>query len=50
VQLLGRRDFDNSKEAVRERAYETLRDSRLQEATELWLQQMRDEAYVKLQL
>jgi peptidyl-prolyl cis-trans isomerase SurA len=50
VQLLGRRDFDNSKDAVRERAYETLRDSRLQEATELWLQQMRDEAYVKLQL
>ncbi len=29
VQLLGRRDFDNSKDAVRERAYNTLRDSRL---------------------
>jgi len=49
VQLLGRRDFDNSKDAVRERAYEALRDSRLQEATELWLQQLRDGAYVKLQ-
>ncbi|MGH8142320.1 MAG: peptidylprolyl isomerase [Steroidobacteraceae bacterium] len=50
VQLLGRRDFDNSKDAVRERAYEALRDSRMQEATELWLQQIRDAAYVKLQL
>ena len=50
VQLLGRRDFDNSKDAVRQRAYEALRDSRLQEATELWLQQLRDGAYVKLQL
>ena len=28
VQLLGRRDFDNSKDAARERAYEALRDSR----------------------
>lgn len=50
VQLLGRRDFDNSKDAARERAYEALRDSRVEEATELWLQQIRDEAYVKLQL
>jgi peptidyl-prolyl cis-trans isomerase SurA len=50
VQLLGQRNFDNSKDAVREQAYEALRDSRLQEATELWLQQIRDAAYVKLQM
>jgi peptidyl-prolyl cis-trans isomerase SurA len=50
VQLLGRRDFDNSKDAARERAYEALRGSRLEEATELWLQQIRDESYVDLRM
>jgi peptidyl-prolyl cis-trans isomerase SurA len=50
VQLLGRRDFDNTNEAARERAYGTLRDSRVEEATELWLQQIRDESYVELRL
>ena len=50
VQMLARRDFDNSKDAARERAYQALRDSRVEEATELWLQQIRDSAYVKLQL
>lgn len=50
VQLLGRRDFDNTAEAARERAYEALRDSRVEEATELWLQQIRDESFVELHL
>jgi peptidyl-prolyl cis-trans isomerase SurA len=50
VQLLGRRDFDDSKDAARERAYEALREARVDEATELWLEQLRDQAYVKLQL
>ncbi|HEX2791225.1 MAG TPA: peptidylprolyl isomerase [Steroidobacteraceae bacterium] len=50
VQLLGHRDFDNTNEAARERAYEAMRDSRVEEATELWLQQIRDEAYVELRL
>lgn len=50
VQLLGRRDFDNTQDAERERAYEALRDSRLEEATELWLQQIRDESYVEVRL
>lgn len=50
VQMLGHRDFDNTRDAARERAYEALRDSRVDEATELWLQQLRDGAYVKLQL
>ena len=48
--MLGRRDFNNSSEASREQAYEALRDSRVEEATELWLQQIRDEAYVELRL
>jgi peptidyl-prolyl cis-trans isomerase SurA len=50
VQLLGRRDFDNTNEAARERAYTALRDSRVEEATELWLQQIRDESYVEVRL
>ena len=50
VQLLGHRDFDNTNEAARQRAYEAMRDSRVEEATELWLQQIRDEAYVEIRL
>jgi peptidyl-prolyl cis-trans isomerase SurA len=50
VQMLGHRDFDNTADAARERAYEALRDSRVEEATELWLQQIRDESYVELRL
>ncbi|HEY6452763.1 MAG TPA: peptidylprolyl isomerase [Steroidobacteraceae bacterium] len=50
VQLLGHRNFDNTADAARERAFEALRDSRVEEATELWLQQIRDEAYVELRL
>jgi peptidyl-prolyl cis-trans isomerase SurA len=50
VQLLGKRDFDNTADAARERAFEALRDSRVEEATELWLQQIRDESYVELRL
>jgi peptidyl-prolyl cis-trans isomerase SurA len=50
VQLLGHRNFDNTNEAARERAYQGMRDSRVEEATELWLQQIRDESYVELRL
>jgi peptidyl-prolyl cis-trans isomerase SurA len=50
MQLLGRRDFDNSVDAARERAFEALRDSRVEEATELWLQQIRDESFIELRL
>jgi peptidyl-prolyl cis-trans isomerase SurA len=50
VQLLGHRDFDNTNEAARERAFQAMRDSRVEEATELWLEQIRDESYVELRL
>jgi peptidyl-prolyl cis-trans isomerase SurA len=50
IQMLGRRDFDNTDTAAREHAFQALRDSRLEEATELWLQQLRDEAYVEIKL
>ena len=44
------RDFDNTGRSARERAFEALRDSRVEEATELWLQQIRDESYVETTL
>jgi peptidyl-prolyl cis-trans isomerase SurA len=50
VQVLGRRDFDNTATAEREQAYVQLRESRVDEATDVWLQQLRDEAYVELRL
>jgi peptidyl-prolyl cis-trans isomerase SurA len=50
VQMLGKRDFDNTDTAARERAYEALRDARVEEATELWLQQLHDESYIDLKL
>jgi peptidyl-prolyl cis-trans isomerase SurA len=50
VQLLGRRDFDNTATAERTQAMIQLRESRVDEATEIWLQQLRDEAYVELRL
>jgi peptidyl-prolyl cis-trans isomerase SurA len=50
VQMLGRRDFDNTATAEREQAYAQLRESRVDEATDIWLQQLRDEAYVELRL
>ena len=50
VQMLGHRDFDNTTTAEREQAYMQLRESRVDEATDVWLQQLRDEAYVELRL
>jgi len=50
VQKLGERDFDNTATAQREQAYAQLRESRVDEATDVWLQQLRDEAYVEIRL
>lgn len=50
VQLLGRRKFDTTEDNLRNRAYGQLRDSKAEEETELWLRQLRDEAYVDTNL
>jgi peptidyl-prolyl cis-trans isomerase SurA len=47
VQLLGRRQFDNTDELRRQRAFVQLRESKADEETELWLRRLRDEAYVE---
>lgn len=50
VQLLGRREVDNSAEMKRQRAYAALRESKAEEETELWLRRLRDEAFVEYKL
>ena len=46
VQLLGRRQFDNTEEMRRQRAFMQLRESKAEEEIELGLRRLRDEAYV----
>ncbi len=48
VQLLGRRTHDQGDELRRQRVLTALRESKVDEATELWLRRMRDEAYVEV--
>ncbi len=48
VQLLGRRKYNETQEMKRLHAMEAIRASRAEEDTELWLQRLRDEAYVKI--
>ncbi len=50
VQVLERRQLDNSEEFARNEAREFLRDRKIDEQSELWLRQLRDEAYVELKL
>jgi len=50
VQLLGRRKFDTTEDALRDRAFRQLRDSKTDEETESWLREMRDEAYIDTKL
>lgn len=50
VQLLGRREFDNTDELRRQRAFAQLRESKADDETELWLRRLRDEAYVDYKL
>jgi peptidyl-prolyl cis-trans isomerase SurA len=50
VQMLGRRQFDNTDELKRRRAAEAIRASRSDEETELWMRRLRDEAYVEYKL
>jgi peptidyl-prolyl cis-trans isomerase SurA len=50
VQLLGRRDFDNTDELKRKHAMDEIRASKADEETELWLRRLRDEAYVEYRI
>jgi peptidyl-prolyl cis-trans isomerase SurA len=49
-QLLGRRQFDNTQDMQRQKAFQALRESKADEEVELWLRRLRDEAYVEYKL
>jgi peptidyl-prolyl cis-trans isomerase SurA len=50
VQVLERRRQDTADELLRMKAEDALRQRKGEEATEIWLRQLRDEAYVDLRL
>ena len=50
VQVLGRREHDNTKDAIRNQAREAIRKRKLAEAKDNWLRQLRDDAYVEYRL
>jgi peptidyl-prolyl cis-trans isomerase SurA len=50
AQLLGRRVHDNTDEVRRQQAFSTLRESKADEETELWLRRLRDEAFIEYKM
>jgi peptidyl-prolyl cis-trans isomerase SurA len=50
VQVLERREFDDTEKVKRARAAEQLRQRKMDEELQNWLRQIRDEAYVELRL
>ncbi|MGD8589579.1 MAG: peptidylprolyl isomerase [Chromatiales bacterium] len=50
VQVLERRDYDNTEEVIKNNARMELRQQKADEAIELWLRRLRDEAYVEILL
>ena len=50
VQVLERRDHDNTEDQRRSRAREFIRQRKLEEAHDAWLRQMREDAYVEYRL
>ena len=48
IQMQGKRTFDQSEEVRRQRVLTALRESKVDEETELWLRRLRDEAYVEI--
>ncbi len=47
VQLLGNRIYDNTEDIRRNKAIESIRNSKLSDEIELWARQLRDEAFVE---
>jgi peptidyl-prolyl cis-trans isomerase SurA len=50
VQVLGRRVHDNTKEQQEQLAFAALRDSKVEDETEIWLRRLKDEAYIELKM
>ncbi|MGH8555023.1 MAG: peptidylprolyl isomerase [Gammaproteobacteria bacterium] len=47
VQVLKRRDHDNTREALRAKARDAIRQRKIEETGQAWLRRLRDEAYVE---
>jgi peptidyl-prolyl cis-trans isomerase SurA len=50
LEVMDRREHDNSAAAIREEARDYLRSRKIAEETELWLRQLRDESFVEVKL
>ncbi len=50
VQVLGQRDYDSTQEVLQNNALIAVRRRKADEATDLWLRRLRDEAYIDLRL
>ncbi len=50
LQVLGKRDYDNTEEYLRNQARRQLMERKVAEEQELWLRRLRDEAYVEIRL
>ncbi|MGR8997704.1 MAG: peptidylprolyl isomerase [Gammaproteobacteria bacterium] len=50
IQVLGRKDKDNSAEQKKNRVRDAIRKRKIEEETELWIRRLRDEAYVEIHL
>ncbi len=50
VQLLGKRTVDDTTDIRRQKAFEAIRASKADEETELWLQRLRDDAFVEIRM
>ncbi len=50
LQVLDKREHDNSDRARRDQARDFIRQRKLNEEKELWLRQLRDESYVEIRL
>jgi len=50
VQMLGTRTYDSTDDMRRQRAFATIRESKADEETELWLRRLRDEAFVEVKM
>lgn len=49
-QIIDRREHDDSEQVMRMKAVENIRQRKSQEAMQLWMRRMRDEAFVKIKL
>ncbi len=50
LQVQERREFDNTEATLKAKARDSVRERKGEEAAELWLRRLRDEAYVEIRL